>query len=69
MKMIKHDFYCTCCGKKGIPVWRKPNKLREHQHLKYLYCTHCKKETNHLEMTEEEAMEAQWKETKDETNQ
>lgn len=44
------DFYCTCCGKKGIPIIRKMGKLKESGHLKKLYCLFCKKETNHCEI-------------------
>lgn len=28
------DFYCTCCGHKGIPVVRKVRKEKEPGHLK-----------------------------------
>lgn len=44
------EFYCTCCGKKGIPVMRKPGQTREPGHLKKLYCLYCKEETNHVEI-------------------
>ena len=44
------DFYCTQCGTKNMPVWRKKGKLREAGHLKKLYCLHCKKETNNCEV-------------------
>ena len=46
----QHDFYCTCCGRKGIPVARTARQLKEPGHLKKLYCLHCKKETNHAEV-------------------
>lgn len=42
---IVHEFYCTQCGGRGIPVHRN----REVDHLKKLYCLACGKETNHAE--------------------
>lgn len=50
MKLLTSDFYCTQCGKKGIPVIRKENKCREAGHLKKLFCIYCKTETNHCEI-------------------
>ena len=47
-----HEFYCTQCGKKGIPVSRKKNHLKEQGHLKKLFCVHCNKEVNHVEVIE-----------------
>lgn len=44
------DFYCTKCGKKGIPIARKKGQDRELGHLKVLYCVHCQEETNHVEI-------------------
>lgn len=44
------EFYCTCCGTKGIPVPRKSSKQREQGHLKKLYCLKCKEQTNHAEV-------------------
>lgn len=44
------DFHCTLCGAKGMPIPRKMSKQREAKHLKKLYCLHCKKETNHVEI-------------------
>ncbi len=44
-----HDFYCTQCGKKGIPVCRTTRKTREAGHLKKLFCMTCNTETNHVE--------------------
>ena len=44
------DFYCTECGQKGINIARKNGQQREPGHLKKLYCIHCKKETNHVEV-------------------
>ena len=43
-----HDFYCTRCGRKGIPICRQ-GRMREIGHLKYLYCLNCKSVTNHAE--------------------
>lgn len=46
---IVHEFYCTQCGERGIPVHRKYGQFREVGHLKKLYCLTCGKETNHAE--------------------
>lgn len=43
----EHEFYCTKCGKKGLPVFR--TKGKELGHLKKLWCMNCKQETNHAE--------------------
>lgn len=48
-KTVVHEFYCTQCGERGIPVHRKPNQFREAGHLKKLYCLNCAKEINHVE--------------------
>ena len=45
-------FKCTECGKEGIPISRKQSNQRESGHLKKIYCVHCKKETNHVEIRE-----------------
>ena len=50
--ILDHDFYCTCCGKKGIPVSRDKRRARERGHLKKLYCLTCNKEVNHVEVIE-----------------
>ena len=44
------EFYCTVCGNKGIPLPRSYSSQRNKSHLKKLYCTHCRKETNHVEI-------------------
>ena len=49
-QMRQHEFYCTLCGKKGIPVIRTEGELRAKGHLKKLYCLFCKAETNHCEI-------------------
>lgn len=46
-------FYCTCCGKQGIPVRRKMGQERKAGHLKKLYCLFCNEETNHAEIKNE----------------
>ena len=46
---IVHEFYCTQCGEREIPVHRKYGQFREVGHLKKLYCLSCGKETNHAE--------------------
>ena len=48
--MTISDFYCTICGKKGIPIVRKPGQQKEAGHLKKLFCLNCQKETNHAEI-------------------
>ena len=45
------DFYCTECGNKSLPVWRKKSSAREAGHLKKLYCIYCGKETNQVEIS------------------
>ena len=44
------DFYCTKCGKKGLPIARRVGSQREAGHLKKLYCIYCKEEVNHAEV-------------------
>ncbi len=44
------NFYCTCCGSKGIPIVRKTSKQKEPGHLKKLYCLNCKTEQNMVEI-------------------
>ena len=46
------NMYCTQCGKKNIPIPRKKGKEREPGHLKQMYCIHCKKKTNMVEVKE-----------------
>ena len=48
----KSRFFCTCCGREGIPIQRKKGSEREAGHLKQLYCIYCKKEVNHAEVRE-----------------
>ena len=47
--METHEFYCTCCGNRGIPIARNTASQRGRGHLKKLYCIYCKKEVNHYE--------------------
>lgn len=49
---IEHEFYCTQCGRKGIPIARKKSKCKQPGHLKKLYCLNCKIEINHVECIE-----------------
>ena len=49
---VMSEFYCTQCGTKGLPIWRRAGKEREAGHLKKLYCLKCQKETNHVECKE-----------------
>ena len=43
-------FFCTRCGREGIPIPRKNNRAREAGHLKKLWCIYCKDEVNHVEV-------------------
>ncbi len=45
-------FFCTKCGREGIPVHRKKGQEREDGHLKKLYCMYCQEEVNHVEIKE-----------------
>lgn len=45
-------FFCTKCGREGIPIYRKKGQERECGHLKKLYCMYCKEEVNHAEVRE-----------------
>lgn len=44
-----NDFYCTRCGRLGIPIARRAGHGREAGHLKVLYCLYCKANVNHVE--------------------
>ena len=44
-----HSFFCTRCGRIGIPIPRKKNGQRERFHKKKLYCIYCRQEINHIE--------------------
>lgn len=47
---VKSEFYCTECGNKGIPIARRIGQQRKSGHLKKIFCLHCQKETNHVEI-------------------
>lgn len=49
-KIIMSDFYCTQCGSKTLPIWRKKGREREPGHLKKLFCLKCGKEVNCVEI-------------------
>ena len=51
--ILDHEFYCTCCGKKGIPICRDGRKIKEKGHLKKIYCINCQREVNHVEVVEQ----------------
>lgn len=55
MSFTISKFYCTKCGREGIPIPRKTARKREEGHLKNLYCIYCKEETNHIEIRQDEA--------------
>lgn len=48
--MVASDMYCTKCGKQNIPIARKGSKQREKGHHKKMYCIHCQKEYNMVEI-------------------
>lgn len=53
--MSKNNFivsrmFCCSCGQEGIPITRRKGQTREPGHLKKLYCIHCGKEWNHVEI-------------------
>lgn len=50
--MTQSKFFCTKCGKEGIPIQRKKGQEREGGHLKKLYCLYCGEEINHAEVRE-----------------
>ena len=50
--VVMSEFYCTQCGRRGLPVWRRTGNEREAGHLKKLYCLTCGKQTNHAECKE-----------------
>ena len=47
--ILGHEFYCTKCGNKGIPIPRRKGAEREPGHLKKLFCLTCQEETNHVD--------------------
>lgn len=57
VKNNTHDFYCTKCGNKGIPIVRKRGCEREKFHKKKLFCLYCGDEINHIECRSMEEVE------------
>lgn len=55
---IGHAFYCTQCGKPGIPIQRREGHLREAGHLKRLFCVSCNRVINHAECIENSKYDA-----------
>lgn len=53
-----HDFYCICCGSKGIPLQRSHNALKGANHRKRMYCYVCQHTVNHVECRTYEEVEA-----------
>lgn len=49
-KVTPSRFFCTRCGKEGIPIQRKKGQERSSKHLKNLYCLYCGTECNHAEI-------------------
>ena len=47
-----HDFYCTCCGRKGIPVGKDRGVISEKGNLRKIICQYCNREVNHAEVVE-----------------
>ena len=50
--VVMSEFYCTQCGNKGFPSWRRTGREREAGHLKKIYCLTCGEQTNHVECKE-----------------
>ena len=48
---VSSTFFCTQCGNRGIPIPRSKDRMREKGHLKRLYCTHCRRVVNHVEIS------------------
>ena len=46
---VSNEFYCMCCGTRGIPIPRTQSLKREKFHRKVLYCCTCREEVNHIE--------------------
>lgn len=42
--------FCCKCGNENIPIMRRGGHYREPGHLKKIYCIHCGKEWNHVEI-------------------
>lgn len=51
---VVHDFYCTNCGKKGIPLARTKSLQHGKFHRKKLYCIYCKETVNMVECRTDE---------------
>lgn len=49
---LESHFYCTKCGKEGIPIQRPEGQRRKTGHLKRLYCIYCNEIVNHAEIRE-----------------
>ncbi len=49
-KFETHTFWCIRCGQQTIPIMRKAGFMHGKFHRKKLYCLHCQKETNHVEI-------------------
>ena len=61
-QMKTSRFFCTKCGREGLPVHRKKGQERKGGHLKKLYCIYCKEEVNHIECKTPEEVEEMVKE-------
>ena len=47
-----HSMYCTKCGNKGLSVCRTgQSKQKDIGHLKKMWCTYCKEQVNHAEIS------------------
>lgn len=51
-KFTISSFICTNCKKEGIPLPRHIGSQRQKEHLKNMYCIHCKEKHNHIEIRE-----------------
>lgn len=49
-KFTISTMYCCRCGKRSFDIPRPASRYREPGHLKTLYCPHCKRKWNHVEI-------------------
>lgn len=54
MAYQSNRFFCTKCGKEGLPIYRNQGHFHPKFHKKKLYCIYCKNDINHIECKNEE---------------
>ena len=55
LNLVQVKLICPECGNKTT-IFRKQSKQKEYLHRKSLYCYRCKKETNHIEVRNLDAL-------------